>query len=203
MHEDRPDPAALDIVSRREQAQALVVKSVREASEPNRIYWLMNTDMEAAALAELASHPLLGLIYATINTRLVDPPDALMRLPTVLLNCHAPNGALTSVVPARWRSRIKDNSISATMPSTVRTIRPIGPPVSIAGSRTLRFAPFCSSSCTRLRTSRVERPSLSSLTTISVSPDRIAARGLAALTAFSEPFPHAPQRRSVAFRWRH
>ncbi len=58
-----------------------------------------DADMEAAALAELASHQPLGLLYATINTRLIDPPAALMRLPTVLLNCHAANGALTSVVP--------------------------------------------------------------------------------------------------------
>ena len=33
-----------------------------------------DADMEAAALAQLASQPLLGLIYATINTRLVDAP---------------------------------------------------------------------------------------------------------------------------------
>jgi hypothetical protein len=45
--------------------------------------------------------------------------------------------------------------ISATMPSTVKTMRPIGPPVSMAGSSTRRLAPFSSSSWTRLRTSRV------------------------------------------------
>ena len=33
-----------------------------------------DVDMEAAALAQLTSQPLLGLIYATINTRLVDAP---------------------------------------------------------------------------------------------------------------------------------
>jgi LacI family transcriptional regulator len=58
-----------------------------------------DADMEAAALARLATHPLVGLIYATINTRLVDPPQALPRAPVVLLNCHVANGALTSVVP--------------------------------------------------------------------------------------------------------
>ncbi len=55
--------------------------------------------MEAAALAELASRPLLGLIYATINTRLVDPPASLMHWPVVLLNCHTASAALTSVAP--------------------------------------------------------------------------------------------------------
>ncbi|HEY1452552.1 MAG TPA: LacI family DNA-binding transcriptional regulator [Roseiarcus sp.] len=58
-----------------------------------------DADMESAALAQLAAQPLVGLIYATINTRLVDAPAALSRTPTVLLNCHVANGALPSVVP--------------------------------------------------------------------------------------------------------
>ncbi len=58
-----------------------------------------DAEMEAAALAQLAARPLLGLVYATINTRLVEPPAGLLRLPTVLLNCHAANGSATSVVP--------------------------------------------------------------------------------------------------------
>src|SRR5271169_7085035 len=39
-----------------------------------------DAEMEAAAFAQLAVQPLLGLVYATINTRLIDPPAALMRL---------------------------------------------------------------------------------------------------------------------------
>src|ERR1700758_79758 len=58
-----------------------------------------DADMESAALAQLTAQPLVGLVYATINTRLVDAPAALSQLPTVLLNCHAANGALPSVVP--------------------------------------------------------------------------------------------------------
>jgi LacI family transcriptional regulator len=58
-----------------------------------------DADMESAALAQLTAHPLVGLIYATINTRLVDAPAALSMSPTVLLNCHVANGALSSVVP--------------------------------------------------------------------------------------------------------
>ena len=58
-----------------------------------------DAEMEAAALAQIAAQPLLGLVYATINTRLVDPPPALFRRPAVLLNCHAPGGVLPSVVP--------------------------------------------------------------------------------------------------------
>ncbi len=56
-------------------------------------------DMEAAALEQLASQSLLGLIYATINTRLIHLPATLPQSPTVLLNCHVANGALPSVVP--------------------------------------------------------------------------------------------------------
>ena len=58
-----------------------------------------DADMEAAALAQLAALPLVGLVYATINTRLIEAPAALLRQPTVLLNCHAPHGVLTSIVP--------------------------------------------------------------------------------------------------------
>jgi LacI family transcriptional regulator len=58
-----------------------------------------DADMESAALAQLTAQPLVGFIYATINTRLVDAPAALSRRPTVLLNCHASDGGLPSVVP--------------------------------------------------------------------------------------------------------
>ena len=58
-----------------------------------------DADMESAALAQLTAQPLVGFIYATINTRLVDAPAALLRAPAVLLNCHVANGALPSVVP--------------------------------------------------------------------------------------------------------
>ena len=58
-----------------------------------------DADMESAALARLTAQPLVGLIYATINTRLIDAPATLLLTPTVLLNCHVANGALSSVVP--------------------------------------------------------------------------------------------------------
>jgi LacI family transcriptional regulator len=58
-----------------------------------------DADMECAALAQLIAQPLVGLIYATINTRIIDAPAALLTTPTVLLNCHVATGALSSVVP--------------------------------------------------------------------------------------------------------
>ena len=59
-----------------------------------------DVDMEAASLEQLASQPLFGLIFATVNTRLVHPPATLPQTPTVLLNCHVANRALPSVVPS-------------------------------------------------------------------------------------------------------
>jgi LacI family transcriptional regulator len=58
-----------------------------------------DADMEAAALAQLATLPLAGLVYATINTRLVEAPTWTSRAPLVLLNCHAASGMLASIVP--------------------------------------------------------------------------------------------------------
>ncbi|WP_113893452.1 LacI family DNA-binding transcriptional regulator [Roseiarcus fermentans] len=58
-----------------------------------------DADMEAAALAQLSSLPIAGLVYATINTRLIEPPVWRSPAPIVLLNCHAPGGTLASVVP--------------------------------------------------------------------------------------------------------
>ena len=56
-----------------------------------------DADMEAAALKQMAAMPLAGLVYATINTRLVDAPNWASLAPVVLLNCHA--AGFSSVVP--------------------------------------------------------------------------------------------------------
>lgn len=57
-------------------------------------------EMEREVLAQMAAQPLVGMIYATINTREVTPPAALLRIPTVLLNCYVADRSLPSVVPA-------------------------------------------------------------------------------------------------------
>jgi hypothetical protein len=73
-------------------------------------------------------------------------------------------------------------------------MRPIGPPVSMAGSNTLRLAPFSSNSCTRLRTSRVFLPRRSSFTTRRTSAGRMKSR----IDASSlRPFLDAPETVSV------
>ena len=83
---------------------AIALDAVREkAWERGLTVTVMATrgdaDMEAAALAQMTALPLAGLIYAAINTRLVEPPARPPHLPVVLLNCHVANGALPSVVP--------------------------------------------------------------------------------------------------------
>lgn len=59
-----------------------------------------NAEQEAAALEALLANPaLLGIVYSTIFTREVQPPEALARVPCVLLNCHDAARAHPAVVP--------------------------------------------------------------------------------------------------------
>jgi LacI family transcriptional regulator len=52
------------------------------------------------AFGQMASQPLLGLIYGTILTRRVVPPKALTEWPSVLLNCYDAKRRLPSVLPS-------------------------------------------------------------------------------------------------------
>ncbi len=56
-------------------------------------------EIEEAALDYLLSRPLIGVIYATLLTQGVNPPDRLQDTPTVLLNCHHAKSLYPSVVP--------------------------------------------------------------------------------------------------------
>jgi LacI family transcriptional regulator len=56
-------------------------------------------DMELAAHAQLRDMELLGLIYATIQTRRIRPAPTFMHQPTILLNCHVADRSLPSVTP--------------------------------------------------------------------------------------------------------
>jgi LacI family transcriptional regulator len=58
---------------------------------------------EAAILRKWAADRVEGVIYASILTRQVDPPDALSRHRAVLMNCYDGDGRLPSVVPAERR----------------------------------------------------------------------------------------------------
>ena len=75
-----------------------------------------DADMEAAALAQLAELPLAGLIYATINTRLVGAPAWARRRRRPCSNCHGPAPPFP-----RWR---RARSPAATRPPTFSSRRP-------------------------------------------------------------------------------
>jgi LacI family transcriptional regulator len=58
---------------------------------------------EAAVLRKWAADRVEGVVYASILTRRVEPPDALSRHRAVLLNCYDAEGRFASVVPAERR----------------------------------------------------------------------------------------------------
>ncbi len=59
-----------------------------------------NAQMEQRVLQTLALPSVLGVIYATVYTRKIEVPPALLKVPSVLLNCYSADHALSSVVPA-------------------------------------------------------------------------------------------------------
>lgn len=54
---------------------------------------------EAVVFDQLIQQQLLGVIYGTILTRLIEPPKLLRQWPSVLLNCYDARRELPSVVP--------------------------------------------------------------------------------------------------------
>jgi LacI family transcriptional regulator len=59
-----------------------------------------NPELEATTIDAIRRDPyVIGVIYSTIFTRRVSPPDQLYRIPTVLLNCHSADRRLPSIVP--------------------------------------------------------------------------------------------------------
>ncbi len=58
---------------------------------------------EAAILRKWSADRVEGVIYGSILTRGVTPPDALSKHKAVLLNCYDPEGRFASVVPAERR----------------------------------------------------------------------------------------------------
>lgn len=60
-------------------------------------------DYETAVLRKWAADRVEGVVYGSILTRKVSPPDALAKHKAVLLNCYDPEGRFPSVVPAERR----------------------------------------------------------------------------------------------------
>lgn len=60
-------------------------------------------EYEAEVLKKWSGDNAIGVIYGSILTREIAPPDGLARHRTVLLNCHDGEGRYASVVPAERR----------------------------------------------------------------------------------------------------
>jgi len=88
--------AAISIEGVQEEAwkQNIVVEIVMTGGDP---------DYETEILKKWSGDNVLGVIYASILTREVQPPDALSRHRSVLLNCYDADGRYASVVPAERR----------------------------------------------------------------------------------------------------
>ncbi|WP_244492589.1 LacI family DNA-binding transcriptional regulator [Aureimonas sp. AU22] len=57
--------------------------------------------LEATTLAAILADPsVLGIVYSTIFTRRITPPEPLRSLPSVLLNCYDEERSLSAVLPA-------------------------------------------------------------------------------------------------------
>ena len=60
-------------------------------------------DYETAALRKWAGDRVIGVVYGSILTRKVAPPDGLSAHRSVLLNCYDADGRYASIVPAERR----------------------------------------------------------------------------------------------------
>ncbi len=86
-----------------QHAASLLEGAREEAAARDCLLAVMPTlsvpQIENDALDYLSKRPLVGIIYATLLTQAVKPPNRLTDIPTVLLNCHCVHSRLTSVVP--------------------------------------------------------------------------------------------------------
>lgn len=60
---------------------------------------LSDAEIERSTLASLLARPIDGLIYASIMTRRIEPPQLPRHVPTVLLNCYTDDRSFPAVVP--------------------------------------------------------------------------------------------------------
>ena len=88
--------ASISIEGVQEEAwkQDILVEVVMTGGDPG---------YEAAVLRKWAADRVVGIVYGSILTRKVRPPDALSKHRAVLLNCYDSDGWFASVVPAERR----------------------------------------------------------------------------------------------------
>ncbi len=56
-------------------------------------------DLESQLIDQMSQQPRVGMIYATMLTRLVEPPKAMFETPSVLVNCYDAQRKLPSILP--------------------------------------------------------------------------------------------------------
>jgi LacI family transcriptional regulator len=110
---DKPDRTAatngvigliINELATSQHATTLIEAAREEAAENGCLLSIFSSQgkpqTEAAILDHLTARPLVGIIYTALLTRGVQPPDRLLEVPAVLLNCHAAKDLYPSIVPA-------------------------------------------------------------------------------------------------------
>jgi LacI family transcriptional regulator len=86
-----------------------IVKGAQDAAwRAGKMLIIINTDgeesVEEAAVDTLIKRQVEGIIFATVHHRLVNPPKALLSIPSVLVDCYAQDHCLPSMVPDEVRA---------------------------------------------------------------------------------------------------
>ena len=81
-----------------------IIRGAQErAWKEKKLLLLVNTGydqaMKRAAVETLLQRQVEGIIYATMYHREVHPPDSVLQVPTVLLDCFVADASLSSIVP--------------------------------------------------------------------------------------------------------
>jgi LacI family transcriptional regulator len=85
-----------------------IIKGAQTAAwQHKRLLFVVSTgndpDIEERAISMLLERRVEGIIYATEYHRPVNPPENILEVPTVLLDCYVEDGSLSSVVPDEIR----------------------------------------------------------------------------------------------------
>jgi LacI family transcriptional regulator len=92
-----------DIVASTPFAGNMITGAQHVAWENGKVLLIVNSNkdpkLEEAAVEVMLERQVEGIVYATMYHRLVEPPQAIREVPTVLLDCFVMDGSLPSVVP--------------------------------------------------------------------------------------------------------
>jgi LacI family transcriptional regulator len=96
-----------DLIATTPHAGRIIQGAQEMAWENEKLILLVNTDgnqkMKNAAVNMMLDRRVDGIIYATMFHRKVTPPESLLQVPAVLLDCFVENKSITSIVPDEIR----------------------------------------------------------------------------------------------------